>query len=250
MMTHLKTIMALALAACLAACGGSSLGELTQPRSSGFAATPTAASAPGVDPEPARRAAAEMLALSTPGNKGYKVGPLDVLDITVFKVPDLSKTLQVSEAGTINYPLVGEVQAAGRTAREIEQNLTRTLGSRYLQNPQVTVFVKEYNSQRVTVEGAVKKPGVYPIQGGMSLLQAVAIAQGLEQTSDDTVIVFREVNGQRAAARFDVSAIRTGGMRDPQLQSGDVVVAGTSAFKEGFNTLIKLAPIASVFALL
>jgi polysaccharide export outer membrane protein len=165
-------------------------------------------------------------------------------------VPDLSKTLQVSEAGTVSFPLVGEVRAAGRTAREVEQDLTRSLGGRYLQNPQVTVFIKEYNSQRVTVEGAVKKPGVYPIQGSMSLLQAVAIAQGFEQTADDTVVVFREIDGRRAAARFDIASIRSGATRDPQLQAGDVVVAGTSQLKEGFNTLIKLAPIASVFALL
>ena len=110
-----------------------------------------------------------------------------MLEVTVFKVPDLSKVVQVSEAGTINYPLIGELEAGGKTAREIEQDLTKLLGTKYLQNPQIGVFVKEYNSQRVTVEGAVKKPGVYPIVGGMSLLQAVATAGGFESNAEDTI---------------------------------------------------------------
>lgn len=230
-------------------CGGSSIADLTGGDRAGPAVggqrTATASGGGEIG-----RVAEDMMAISSPGSKAYKIGPLDVLEVTVFKVPDLSKAMQVSEAGTINFPLVGEVQAAGRTPREVERSLTQTLGSRFLQNPQVSVFVKEYNSQRVTIEGAVKKPGVYPIQGGMSLLQAVAIAQGLEQTADDTVIVFREINGRRAAARFTVSDVRAGNAPDPQLKSGDVVVAGTSAFKEGLNQLMKLAPLASVFALL
>jgi polysaccharide export outer membrane protein len=245
-------LLAAMTAVWLAACGGSSIADLTggDRGGGGFASRSGAAAGSGSTTAELSRAADDMLAISKPASKGYKIGPLDVLEVTVFKVPDLSKAMQVSEAGTINFPLVGEVPAAGRTPREVEQSLTRTLGSRYLQNPQVSVFVKEYNSQRVTIEGAVKKPGVYPIQGGMSLLQAVAIAQGLEQTADDTVVVFREINGRRAAARFIVSEVRTGNAADPQLQSGDVVVAGTSAFKEGFNQLLKLAPLASVFALL
>ena len=102
--------------------------------------------------------------------------------MTVFQAPELSKTIQVSEAGTINFPLIGELDAAGKTAREIEQELSKKLGTKYLQNPQISVFVKDHFSQRITVEGAVKKPGVYPIAGGMSLLQAMAEAQGFEDT--------------------------------------------------------------------
>jgi polysaccharide export outer membrane protein len=101
----------------------------------------------------------------------------------------------------------------------------------------------------VTVEGAVKKPGVFPYQGSMSLLQALALAQGLEGVSDNTVLVFRETNGTRSAARFDVSDIRSGSSEDPQLQAGDVVVAGTSAIKEGLGNILKLVPLAS-FAVL
>lgn len=207
----------------------------------------------GVEPaatDSLQASAAAIAAVSTPGAAAYKIGPQDVVEISVFKVPELSKSAQVSEAGTVNLPLVGEVIVAGKTAREFEKELTRQLGAKYLQKPQVTVFIKEYNSQRITVEGAVKRPGVLPIQGTMSLLQAVAMSQGLEESSDDTVLVFRNSNGARKAARFDVSEIRTGAADDPQLMAGDVVVAGTSALKKNFNGFLKVLPVAGLFALL
>lgn len=174
-----------------------------------------------------------------------------MLEVSVFKVQELSKTVQVSDTGSINLPLVGEMQAGGRTAREVEQDLTKSLGAKYLQNPQVTVYVKEHNSQRITVEGAVKKPGVYPLKGTSSLLQVIALAEGLDKVSDSTVVVFRNnEQGKRTAARFDMDAIRTGNADDPTVQSGDVVVAGTSAFKENLETFMRMMPVTSIFALL
>lgn len=74
-----------------------------------------------------------------PNNSAYEIGPQDVLDISVFKVPELSKSVQVADTGTINLPLLGEVVADGRTARQLERELTAQLGAKYLQNPQVTV---------------------------------------------------------------------------------------------------------------
>jgi polysaccharide export outer membrane protein len=178
----------------------------------------------------------------------YRIGPLDVLDISVFNVPELSKSVQVSGTGSINLPLLGELPAAGKTTEELERELTAKLGDKYLQNPQVTVLVKEYNSQRVTVEGAVNKPGVYPLSPNTSLLQLVAIAGDFVDTSDSTVLVLRTTGGKRAAARFDVSAIQKGQQEDPLIKSGDVVVAGSSAIKKGFNTFLKALPVAGLFA--
>jgi polysaccharide export outer membrane protein len=141
------------------------------------------------------------------------------------------------------------VQAAGLTARDLERSLTGALGAKYLQKPQVTVFVKEFNSQRITLEGAIKKPGVYPIQGGLTLLQAVAIAQGLDTAvSDGTAVIFRGGNKQqRTVARFDIDSIKSGEASDPALQAGDVIVIGTSASKEALNNVLKVLPLASVF---
>ncbi|HVX35738.1 MAG TPA: polysaccharide biosynthesis/export family protein, partial [Hyphomicrobium sp.] len=123
--------------------------------------------------------AAHLTEVSDPDSTAYKIGPFDVLDITVFRVPELSKTVQVAAMGTINLPLVGEVPAAGQTAQSVERDLTKRLGAKFLQSPQVNVNIREYNSQRVTIDGAVKKPGVYPIRGGTTLLQLIATAEGL-----------------------------------------------------------------------
>jgi polysaccharide export outer membrane protein len=186
--------------------------------------------------------------VTTPASSAYKIGPLDVLEISVFGVPDLSKSVQVSDTGTIELPLVGEVSVAGRTAQEVERDLSSRLGAKYLQHPQVTVYVKDYNSQQVTIDGAVKKPGVYPIKGKTSLSQLVAIAGGIDSNSDWTVLVLRQHDGKRSAAKFNVDAIQKGEADDPTIQAGDRVVAGTSAIKTGFNAVLKALPIAGAFA--
>jgi polysaccharide biosynthesis/export protein len=202
------------------------------------------------DPGSFSASVAKITAVSVPGSAAYKIGPQDILDISVFKVPELSKSAQVSERGTFSYPLVGDIVAVGKTPREVQDELTGLLRAKYLQNPDVTVFVKEFNSQRVTIDGAVKKPGVYPIQSGLSLQMAITLAQGLDTASDDTIVVFRSVGGKRTAARFDISDIRSGEAEDPQLQAGDVVVAGTSALKKGFDNFLRALPVAGMFALL
>lgn len=193
---------------------------------------------------------AESASFVATGKGAYKIGTFDVLDISVFEVPELTKTVQVADTGTVNLPLVGEVQVAGKTAQEVERDLTARLGANYLQNPQVTVYVKEYNSQSVTISGAVKKPGVYPIRGKTSLLQAVVMAGDFDAGSDSSVLILREKGGKRMAAKFDVSAIQKGQTEDPTLQAGDQIVAGSSAIKKGFNNILKVLPLAGAFLLL
>lgn len=192
------------------------------------------------------RAASEIrqvTSASTPGNASYQVGPLDVLDITVFKVPDLTQTVQVSEAGTFGYPLVGEVPAAGRTVQEIEKDLASKLGSKYLRNPRVTVLVKEYNSHRITVEGAVKKAGVFPMRGPMSLMQAVATAGGLEEVSDGNILLFRREDGQTSVGRFSINDLRAQRADDPDLKPGDIVMVPSSDLKVGLQYVLRAAPL-------
>ncbi|MGF1649645.1 MAG: polysaccharide biosynthesis/export family protein [Hyphomicrobiaceae bacterium] len=190
-----------------------------------------------------------MTESADPESRSYKIGPMDVLEVTGFKVSELSRSVQVSEAGSINFPLVGDMPAAGRTAGEVERDLTQRLGARYLQNPQVTVQVREFNSQRVTIEGSVKKPGVYPIQGRLTLLQALATAGGFTELATSTVVVFRTTDGQRAGARFDLDEIRAGTTPDPELKAGDVVVASDSSGKVAFENFAKVLPIARFFML-
>jgi polysaccharide biosynthesis/export protein len=201
-----------------------------------------------IPPQHLAKAAEPFVAAGTPGSSAYKIGPQDVLDISVFKVPDLSRSVQVADVGTINLPLVGEVQAAGRTARELEHVLAKKLGAKYLQSPQVTVYVKEFNSRRVTIDGAVKKPGVYPIRGKTTLVQFIAMAEGLtDLASSDSIAVFRTVNGKRSAARFDLDEIRSGEAQDPVIEEGDIIVVSQSVTKTAFQNFVKAFPLTSVF---
>lgn len=171
-------------------------------------------------------------AAAAPGSSDYQISPLDVLDISVFQVPDLTKTVQVSSGGQISLPLIGAVTAAGKTAPSLEKEIAARLGAKYLQSPQVSVFIKEYTSQRVTVEGAVNKPGIFPMTGKTTLLQAIAMAGGLNRVGDPRgIVVFREVEGVRKAAKFDLPAIRSGKADDPVVAGGDVVVVDQSGAK-------------------
>ena len=195
----------------------------------------------------AAREAAELIATADPATAAYKIGPMDVVEVSVFQVPELSKTVQVAANGTINLPLASEVQAAGKTPRDIERDLTKRLARDYLQQPQVNVYIKEYNSQRVTVDGAVKKPGVYPLRGSTTLLQVIATADGFTDTADSSVAIFRSIKGEKSAAKFDVAEIRSGKTKDPQIVEGDVVVVSNSAMKESLQALLKVVPVTNLF---
>jgi polysaccharide biosynthesis/export protein len=240
-------------------CAGSLVGCVTSlddgvgPPAGAVASTPVPASnalgsqaGAGTAPKAVPAAAGSApKAVRTVENYGYTVGPMDVLEITVFKVPELSmKGVQVADTGTINVPLLGEVPAAGRTAQEIERDLTMQLGAKYLKSPQVTVFVKEHNSQMVTIEGAVVKPGVYPIQGKLSLVRLVATAGGLNnELYDKDVKVFRTIDDERRTLNvYDIDDIRAGKAADPALHQGDVVVVDNNAGKVAMQTALKIIP--------
>ena len=240
------TTAAIALALGLASLGGCN--------SAGSGDTSAMASSartvPAQDAGTVSRAVAPYLDAAAPGSKSYRVGPQDVLDITVFMVPDLTKSVQVSERGLINLPLVGDVKAAGSTASEIERTLQARLGARYLKNPQVTVFVKEFNSQRITVEGSVKKPGVYPLRGQDSLMRSIAMAEGLDRdTASSNVVVFRMIDGARQALRYDLDNIRGGRAEDPPIEAGDVIVVDDSVAKTAFSIFVKTLPLATAAAI-
>lgn len=226
-------VAGLACIALLAACTGT-------PSEGGTLSGP-AANRPEIE-----RAASAYVATSTPGATGYLIGPQDVLDVTVFKAPDLSKSLQVAEDGTINLPLTGQITAAGKSASQLEREIASRLNARYMKSPQVTVFVKEYNSQRVTVSGAVRSPGVFPLRGNETLMQVIAKGGGLDrEVSSNDVVIFRTIDGGRAIARYDFDAIRSGAAADPQVFPGDVVVVGDSMTKQGLSLLLRLTPLAT-----
>jgi polysaccharide export outer membrane protein len=125
----------------------------------------------------------------------YKIGPKDLLDISVFGLEDLNKTVRVSEEGKISLPLLGEVAVEGLTKAELEKRLSQLLEEKYLQNPQVTVFIKEYQSKRVFLLGAVEHPGPYELLGRPTLLQIISQAGGLTNEAGDEILVIRQLEG-------------------------------------------------------
>jgi polysaccharide export outer membrane protein len=179
----------------------------------------------------------------------YRIGPLDLLEVSVFQVPDLGRTVRVSANGEIALPLIGTVKAGGRTVAELESDIASLLGAKYLQSPQVTVFVQESTSQRVTVDGAVVEPGIVDLTGQTSLLQAIAIAGGLADGADPRgIVVFRNVGNQRMAAKFDLAAIRSGTAEDPIVYGGDIVVVDRSRIRSALSSIRDSLPVFSIFS--
>ena len=185
------------------------------------------------------------------GSTEYRIGSQDLLDISVFLNEDLHREVRVNSLGEISLPLIGSVQAGGKTVEELEAELMALYGSKYLKDPQITVFVKEFTSQRVTLEGAVKSAGIYPIKGKTSLMQAVAMAGGVNMDMADleAVLVFRTVNGQRMAAKFNLKEIREGEAADPQIYGDDIVVVGVSKGKWAYSRLLQSLPLFNSFRL-
>jgi len=179
----------------------------------------------------------------------YVIGPTDVIKITVFQVPELSfDGLRVGSFGNIQMPLIGTIRAAGLTPGELSALLEDQLGARYLQNPQVSVTVVESASQKVTVDGDVTKPGVYEMRGRTSLVQAIAMAEGPTRTADlSSVAVFRNVDGQRMVAVFDLRAIRNGEMEDPVILGDDVVVVDRSRLNSAMREILSAVPALAIF---
>lgn len=121
----------------------------------------------------------------------YIIGPKDLLRISVFGTEELNKTVRVSEEGKITFPPLDEVEVEGLTKTELEKKLSRLLEEEYLQNPQVTVFIVEYQSKRVSVLGAVEEPGPYELLGRQTLLQLISKAGGLTEFAGDEIFVIR-----------------------------------------------------------
>lgn len=181
--------------------------------------------------------------------QGTMISEQDKLDVTVFKVPELSAAdLTVETNGAISLPLLGSVVVRGLSITQAERKIAGMLSKSYMQDPKVTVTRKEQAFKRVTVEGAVRTPGVFPITGRMTFLQAIALSQGLtELANDKAVIVFR--NGRQYGVNLDL--IRNGKAPDPILQNDDRIVVLKSDNKVLEQKVINYLPaLLSPFSLL
>jgi len=209
-------------------------------------------------PEPVIGAAASQ-PVAALGQQGYSVArpttynlrPADQISVLVFREPELSlERVQIGVEGNVSLPMIGSIPAAGMTAKQFEQDVTRRLAAAGLKSPVVSVNIGEYASHLVTVEGAVDKPGVYVFQPGARLSTAVALASGPKRTADiSQVAVFRESPQGIMIAKFDYEQVRQGSMLDPVLEPGDRIVMGTDGLSVFYEDLLKALPAFGVFAI-
>jgi polysaccharide export outer membrane protein len=157
--------------------------------------------------------AAEPAEAATPGHRDYIIGPEDVLEIDVFNVPELSRTVRVAHDGTISLALLGHVKATGYTPLQLRRVLEQLWGESYLERPQITVFVREYRASPVSVVGAVERPGVHYLSGPRTLIEILAMAGGLAKKTS-------------AVAGRSVFITRPGGFRDLPQAEGLRIVSG------------------------
>jgi polysaccharide export outer membrane protein len=171
--------------------------------------------------------------------RAYTIGPLDRLIIGVFGAAELGGKVQVDAGGKVLLPLVGAVDAVGKTPNELSTMIADRLRGRYVRDPDVSVILDEYN-QVITVEGGVQKPGSYPALGNMTLMRAIASGGGLSDSGDTKyVVVFRRAQGRQIAGLYDLRAIHQGMYPDPDIYPNDVVLVGDSAGQRYFQMAVQ-----------
>lgn len=168
------------------------------------------------------------------------LGPFDQVSVDVFGLPDLSRTVTIDRSGRISLPLVGSIEASGQTPQQLAEAVEARLRQNYVRDPRVTVNVTQVVSQVITVDGQVGAPGQYPVTGRMTLMRAIARAQGTaEFARENHVVVFRRVSGQDMAALYDLRAIRAGIYEDPEIFANDVVLVSESRARRLFRDVIQ-----------
>ena len=182
-------------------------------------------------------------------NAQLRIKPYDILDVQVYQEPGLSVNDQtVDAAGNIMMPMLGEVPALGMSPNELSRDLERRFSQNLLRNPQVTVERKSGILDRVTVVGAVKKPGQYPVRGPVTLLDAISFAEGTTNVARrGDVAIIRMIEGRRAGAIFNLGEIEKGQTDDPAILPSDRIVVGTSVIAQGYRDLLQAVPLIGLY---
>jgi polysaccharide export outer membrane protein len=164
------------------------------------------------------------------GGSDYRIGRQDLLEIHVFDLKELDQTVRVADDGAITLPLLGRLEIAGMTKGDLEKLIAARLEERYVRNPQVTIFVKEYESKKVAVSGAVKKPDTYEMLGGKTLLEMISMAGGLDKDLGKEIFIFRQ-NDDGSTSRIAIDLERLVYDADPALNvevlPGDIIYVPT-----------------------
>jgi protein involved in polysaccharide export with SLBB domain len=161
-----------------------------------------------------------------------ELGPGDVVEIRVFREPSLDGSFQISSDGKIDYPLVGLIDVAGRTPSALQRLIATKLEDGYLVNAKVTVLVKEKRAQKIHVLGAVKRPGSFPFETGMTVIQAITNAGGFSELAarNSVVVTRREEDGREVTFQVRVGAIQSGEASNVYLRPRDIVFVKETIF--------------------
>jgi polysaccharide biosynthesis/export protein len=193
-------------------------------------AVPALAQDTGAQKQPAQPAIpampSEMAPKSATTDGNYVIGGQDVLDVSVWKEPEVSRVVPVRPDGKISLPLLNDVQAAGLTPAQLAAQITESL-KKYVTNPQVTVIVTTINSQRVYILGEVTRPGAFPLLPNMTVLQALSSAGGFTQfAKEKNIYVLRNEDGKQVKHPFNYKAVVGGKNTDQDivLKAGDTIV--------------------------
>jgi polysaccharide export outer membrane protein len=160
------------------------------------------------------------------------IGPGDVFDVRVYGEDDLTGTYRVASDGTIDYPLLGTVSVQGMTPTEVTRRISEGLVTgQFLKNPNVSVFVKEYSSKKISILGQVNKPGTFQYVDGMSIVEAISIAGGFTSMArPNDVTVTRVINNVEKQFLVPVEAIGQGRTSNFALRPGDIVFVPQRVF--------------------
>ncbi len=156
----------------------------------------------------------------------YVIGPEDLLEVSVFELEGLNKTVRVSEEGMITLPLLGAVRAEGQTRRGLEEIVRSLLEEKYINSPQVSVFIREFRSRSVSVIGSVRNPGTYKLLGARTLIHMISEAGGLSDKAGPLLYVIRvspEGASERIAVDLDGLMIQGRAELNLLVESADVI---------------------------
>ena len=186
---------------------------------------------------------------STMVSPDYPLRPSDTISVAVFREPDLSaERVRIDTDGFVGLPLVGQVQVKGMTPSAVARMIEQKLAGGYIKNPHVAVNVIEYGSHLVTVEGSVKKAGIFPFQPGTRLSGAISLAEGPARVAKiNQIAVFRPTAEGMTVAKFDYAAIKQGTMLDPVMLPGDRIVVGTSSLSQAWQDFLTAIPLFALF---
>lgn len=163
--------------------------------------------------------------------QNYRIGIGDLIQIEVYDEPDLTKEVRVLTDGFISFPLLGSIKAQGNTVKELETKITNMLAEKYIRNPQVTVFVKEFSN--VYIFGEVKAPGSFPIYGRLTVFEAITLAGGFTEVANPSKVkIIRHQDGKELNFEVDIDRVTKRGdtSQDVELQANDRVIVPRSFF--------------------